>query len=102
MRTMLTLVLFGLAVGAGRADEKGTTKVPAALNFKMNNLAGQPVDLSRYQGKVVLIVNVASECGYTPQYKGLQALHDKYAKDGLAILGMPSNDFGMQEPGTSE
>jgi glutathione peroxidase len=60
------------------------------------------VDLSQYQGKVVLIVNVASECGFTPQYKGLQALHAKYKDEGLAILGFPCNQFGAQEPGTSE
>jgi glutathione peroxidase len=67
----------------------------------MKSLDGKDVNLSRYAGKVVLIVNVASECGYTPQYKGLQALHDKYAKDGLVVLGVPANDFGQQEPGTN-
>jgi glutathione peroxidase len=72
------------------------------LQGKMKSLAGQEVDLSRYQGKVLLIVNVASECGYTPQYKGLQALHTKYGQSGLAVLGFPCNQFGHQEPGTSE
>ena len=56
------------------------------------------VDLAKYKGKVLLIVNVASECGYTDQYKALQALHAKYGKDGLAILAFPCNDFGGQEP----
>jgi glutathione peroxidase len=74
--------------------------VPAVLNFKMKSLSGQDVDLSRYKGKVVLMVNVASKCGYTPQYGGLQALHKKYAPKGLAILGFPANDFGAQEPGS--
>jgi glutathione peroxidase len=72
------------------------------LQGKMKSLAGQEVDLSRYRGKVLLIVNVASECGYTPQYKGLQALHTKYSQSGLAVLGFPCNQFGHQEPGTSE
>jgi glutathione peroxidase len=66
----------------------------------MKDITGKPVELSQYQGKVVLFVNVASQCGYTPQYKGLQALHDKYAKDGLVVIGVPANEFGRQEPGT--
>ena len=105
---MRQFVIFcGLVVVAGllpsvRADDKGEKKVPAVLNYKMEGLDGKEVDLSRYAGKVVMIVNVASHCGYTPQYKGLEALHEKYGKDGLVVLGVPSNDFGKQEPGTSE
>ena len=72
------------------------------LDFRMTGIDGKQVDLSQYQGKVVLLVNVASECGYTPQYEPLQALYKKYAKDGLVIVGVPSNDFGKQEPGTNE
>jgi glutathione peroxidase len=66
----------------------------------MKNIKGEPVDLSKYQGKVVLMVNVASKCGLTPQYKELEGLHEKYADKGLAVLGFPANEFGKQEPGT--
>jgi glutathione peroxidase len=74
---------------------------PAVLNFTMNSLSGKPVELAKYQGNVVLMVNVASQCGYTPQYEGLEELHKRYASRGLRLLGFPSNDFGQQEPGTN-
>src|SRR5438128_4895134 len=102
MRSVVSVLAGLLTLSAIFADEKGDKKVPPVLNFKMKTLAGKEVDLSQYQGKPLLIVNVASRCGYTPQYEGLQALHEKYAKEGLVVLGVPSNDFGMQEPGTSE
>src|SRR5262245_35665234 len=72
------------------------------LQLQMKSLAGQDVNFSQYHGKVLLLVNVASACGYTPQYRGLQALYDKYARDGFAVLGFPCNQFGHQEPGTAE
>src|ERR1700722_17955072 len=93
--------LLALAPAAFAADkDKGDTKVPAVLNFKMKGLDGKEVDLSKYQGKVVLVVNVATFCGNTPQYKQLEALHEKYADKGLVVLGVPANEFGKQEPGT--
>jgi len=82
------------------ANVQGAEKVGPALDFKMKTIKGDEVDLSKYQGKVVLMVNVASKCGLTPQYEGLEDLHEKYADRGLAVLGFPANEFGKQEPGT--
>lgn len=68
--------------------------------LRTRSLAGEPVDLAAYAGVVALVVNVASECGYTPQYAGLQRLHDELKGRGFVVLGFPSNDFGGQEPGS--
>jgi glutathione peroxidase len=70
------------------------------FDFQATSLDGKPVDLADYRGKTLLIVNTASECGFTPQYKGLQQLHDQFHDRGLAVLGFPCNQFGKQEPGT--
>jgi len=70
--------------------------------FEANSLAGQPVPLSDFRGKVLLIVNTASECGFTPQYAGLQTLQDTYQTRGFDVLGFPCNQFGKQEPGDAE
>lgn len=74
---------------------------PALLNHRFNSLQGKPQDLCQYRGKVLLVVNTASYCGYTEQYKGLQAIYDKYRDRGLVVVGFPANDFGKQEPGTN-
>jgi len=92
---MAVLAMFAMA---GHAEDKKMSP----LSLKMKTIDGKDLDLSKYKGKVVLIVNVASKCGYTPQYKGLQELYTKYEKDGLVVLGVPANDFGKQEPGTEE
>jgi len=77
-----------------------TSTCPEALNFNVKSIDGEDVNLCRYEGNLVLIVNTASECGYTPQYRDLEELNRRYYSRGLRILGFPSNDFGGQEPGT--
>lgn len=77
-------------------------KVAPVLNFTMKDILGNPVKLSRYSGQVVMVVNVASKCGNTPQYKSLETLYEKYKEKGLVILGFPANEFGAQEPGTDK
>src|SRR5262245_59575606 len=70
------------------------------LSFKVKSITGNEVDLAQYKGKVVLMVNVASKCGLTPQYEGLESLYEKHKDKGLVVLGFPCNQFGGQEPGT--
>jgi glutathione peroxidase len=90
------LVLFGVGAMIVSATE---TPGPDTLKFKMKDIDGKEVDLSQYQGKVVLIVNVASYCGYTKHYTGLEKIYEKYKDQGFVILGFPCNQFGNQEPG---
>jgi glutathione peroxidase len=78
------------------------TPVNGVYKFTLQSIDGQPVSLSSYRGKVLLLVNVASKCGYTPQYAGLEALYKKYKDRGLVIVGIPANNFAAQEPGTNE
>ena len=89
-----TLVLLALAVPSRAAE--------GPLDFTMNSLDGKPVDLSKYKGEVVLIVNVASQCGFTPQYAGLEALYRRHQDKGFVVLGFPCNQFGRQEPGDGD
>ena len=86
-----------LTLGPGLA----AAACPALLDQKLNTLQGKPDDLCRHEGKVVLLVNTASYCGYTKQYEGLETLYQKYKGKGLVVLGFPSNDFGQQEPGSN-
>ena len=74
----------------------------SAHDFEFTSITGDPMPLSGFKGKTVLVVNTASACGLTPQYEGLQALHEKHGDAGLVVLGVPANDFGGQEPGTEE
>jgi glutathione peroxidase len=83
-------------------SEVSMAACPDLLNHKMKNLDGKPLDLCEFSGKVVLAVNTASYCGNTPQYKGLEALYQRYRDQGLVVVGFPANDFGSQEPGTSK
>ena len=108
MRNLLVLgtafALAGLSLGtiSVAADKDKKEAKMTAYSFKMNSLEGKEVDLSKFKGKVMLAVNVASRCGYTPQYAGLQELHKKYKEKGLIVAGFPCNQFGGQEPGTSK
>ncbi len=101
---LMTAVASAFACTACYAEDKpkGDSKVASPLEFKMDGLDGKEVDLAKYKGKVVLFVNVASQCGYTKQYTGLQAIYEKYEKKGFVVIGVPANNFGSQEPGTNE
>lgn len=99
LRLAAAVALVAGFATAGTAEDK---KVTSPLDLKVKGIDGKGLDLSKYKGKVVLVVNVASKCGYTPQYTGLQEVYSKYQKDGLVVLGVPANDFGKQEPGTEE
>ncbi|MBD1855818.1 MULTISPECIES: glutathione peroxidase [Leptolyngbya] len=78
-----------------------TAQASSIYDFSANSLEGQPVSLSTFKDKVLLIVNTASQCGFTPQYQGLQSIYNKFENQGFAVLGFPCNQFGQQEPGTA-
>ena len=86
--------------GALKDGEKMTEK--SVLDFTMKSIDGLDVKLDSYSGKVLLLVNVASKCGYTPQYKGLESLYEKYKDQGLVVMGFPANNFLWQEPGSND
>jgi glutathione peroxidase len=115
--TMRTLALAGTGLLLGAAagwtiqpQERPKAESPArpntaetyVLNYKVKSIDGKEVDLSQYKGKVVVITNVASKCGFTSQYEGLQKLYESKKDQGLVVLGFPANNFGSQEPGTNE
>jgi glutathione peroxidase len=88
---------------AGDASPAQPASDPSyVLGFTMNQIDGTPKNLSDYKGQVLLIVNVASQCGYTPQYAGLESLYETKKEQGFAVLGFPANNFGSQEPGSNE
>jgi glutathione peroxidase len=96
MRKLTLILVLCLAAGTLAAQAKNI------YGFTMRSIDGQQVSLETYKGKVVLLVNVASRCGFTPQYAGLEALYEKYKDRGLVIVGIPANNFAQQEPGTNE
>jgi glutathione peroxidase len=102
MPAMKLLLLFTLCAMAVAASTRASGAEQSFYDFKTSTLKGAPADLSVYRGKVALVVNVASYCGFTPQYKGLEKLHRDMQNKGVVVLGFPSNDFGEQEPGTAE
>lgn len=90
------------SVAANPAPAPGASVVSSLYDLKVNTLDGKPADLAQYKGKVVLVVNVASKCGFTKQYTGLEALYQSYKDKGFELLAFPANDFHNQEPGTAE
>ena len=105
---MLKILIIALALGAICAglcffcDEAALASPSSVYDFKMRDIDGKDVKLKKYKGNVLLVVNTASQCGYTPQYEGLQATYSKFKDKGFYVLGFPANNFGGQEPGTEK
>jgi len=103
LKPVLVAALWGACVSLASGPAVGAEACPAVLDYTFNSLqTGKSESLCEYRGKVLLIVNTASYCGYTHQYEGLEALYRKYKDRGLVVLGFPTNDFGEQEPGTNK
>ena len=98
MAKLTLAVLFAVVVSAAMSAQQSQS----LYDLKTTSLDGKPADLAQFKGKVSLVVNVASQCGYTPQYAGLEKLHRELKGKGFNVLGFPSNDFGGQEPGTAQ
>ena len=100
IRTIMKAILY--TIGSILLIAMSATAANNIYDFTMNNIDGKATPLKSLEGKVVLFVNVASKCGYTPQYTGLESLYQKYKDKGLVLVGVPANNFGSQEPGTDE
>src|SRR5215831_8542702 len=100
MRSLRVWLLLGTVLLMRTAAASGAC--PSLLDHTFSSLTDQPTPLCQFQGKVILVVNTASHCGYTPQYQGLEALYRRYKERGLVVLGFPANDFGGQEPGSNK
>jgi glutathione peroxidase len=96
--SLMGLALMAVARAVSAAD--GDKKPVSVLDFTMKDIDGKPVDLSKYKGEVLLVVNTASKCGLTPQYEGLESVYKKYKAQGFSVLAFPANQFNKQEPGT--
>ena len=102
-RSIYAFIVVALAVFAAPAPNSAAeSPCPSVLDHKFANLMDEPVSLCQFQRKVLLVVNTASECGYTPQYEGLEKLYRRYREKGFVVLGFPANDFGGQEPGSNK
>lgn len=107
MKAMITTLVLGLAVLGmtfslflGKRSAEGAPSGGSIYDFKMRDIDGKEVPLGKFKGKLLLVVNVASKCGLTPQYEGLEKLYETYKDRGLVVMGFPANQFGGQEPGT--
>lgn len=98
IKVSVILIILTFFYNSSKGNEMDTT----IYNFQVKDINSKEVKLDEYKGKVILIVNVASKCGFTNQYKGLQSLYEKYVSKGFVVLGFPCNQFGSQEPGTNE